>query len=350
MKKAHFVLIAILTSFLSAWYIHISLLKAIQFFVFVSSLLLFKLCIDEDKSREIFIWCLAFLSFILLASLAQFLINPTVVYYVDEWMPGQFVNTDLFCGIIYHPQSFGLVCVFTVAHILAVYFNTKSLLLRLFFAGLILLSICYIPLTQSRTSLFALIFIASSAFIRNLFFLNSINITQRRRVFKNTMNSLSLILISSISALVLSGPILISYIEGLFFKYSIYRMSFTDMFYSRVDFIQNSWEAFLRSPLYGEGFGVEKSHKFVETAGLFTAPSEKCFIPTAILHELGIVGAFAFIYFLSSITIWAIKNKYLNFTFLLYGFILVNFGEYIFFSVGGAGCLAWLVLISNIEN
>ena len=106
----------------------------------------------------------------------------------------------------------------------------------------------------------------------------------------------------------------------------------------------------MKSPIFGEGFGVEKSAKFVESATMFTAPSEKCFIPTAILHELGIIGAIAFIYFLISITMWAIRKKYVNFVFLLYGFILINFGEYIFFSIGGAGCLGWLVVSSSLAN
>jgi hypothetical protein len=114
--------------------------------------------------------------------------------------------------------------------------------------------------------------------------------------------------------------------------------------------IQNSWEAFLASPIFGEGFGVEKSAKFVESAGLFTAPSEKCFIPTAILHELGIIGAAAFIYLLFSVTIWSWRYRYINFIFLLYAFILVNFGEYIFFSIGGAGCLGWLILTSSLSD
>ena len=138
--------------------------------------------------------------------------------------------------------------------------------------------------------------------------------------------------------------------EGLVFKFSTYRLSFFDLFYSRIDFIQNSWEAFLRSPIYGEGFGVEKSAKFVQLATMFTAPSEKCFIPTAILHELGIIGAVAFIYFLISVTMWAARKQYINFIFLLYGFIFINFGEYIFFSIGGAGCLAWLTLGSSLAN
>ena len=165
-----FMVVAILASFLSMWYVHISILKAIQFFIFVSSLLLFTQSIDSNISQKVYIFCLSILSFIVLASLWQSLVNPSVVYYIDEWSPGQFVNTGLFCGIIYHPQSFGLVCAFTVAHVLVKYFEINSLLLKLSSLFLIVTSIYFITLTQSRTALFSLVFLTSCAFLRNLFF------------------------------------------------------------------------------------------------------------------------------------------------------------------------------------
>ena len=109
-----FMFIVICTSILANWYLHISLLKASQFFVFVSSLILFRLSIDKVMEEKLYMWCLTVLSFILLASLYQSIVSPYSVLYVDEWAPGKFINTGLFCGIIYHPQSFGLVCVFTI--------------------------------------------------------------------------------------------------------------------------------------------------------------------------------------------------------------------------------------------
>lgn len=345
-----FMVVAILASFLSMWYVHISILKAIQFYIFVSSILLFTQSIDSKLSQKVYIFCLSILSFIVLASLWQSLVNPSVVYYIDEWSPGKFVNTGLFCGIIYHPQSFGLVCAFTVAHVLVKYFEINSLLLKLSSLFLIVTSIYFITLTQSRTALFSLAFLASCAFLRNLFFLKSVHFFLRKRAFKNAITALSALFLIAIVGLAVSGPIILGFLEGLVFKFSTYRLSFFDLFYSRIDFIQNSWEAFLKSPIYGEGFGVEKSAKFVQSATMFTAPSEKCFIPTAILHELGIIGAVAFIYFLISVTMWATRKQYINFIFLLYGFIFINFGEYIFFSIGGAGCLAWLTLGSSLAN
>ena len=345
-----FMVVAILASFLSMWYVHISILKASQFFIFVSSLLLFTQSIDFRVSQKVYIFCLSVLSFIILASLWQSLVNPSVVYYIDEWSPGQFVNTGLFCGIIYHPQSFGLVCAFTVAHVLVKYFESKSLLVKFASLFLIVTSIYFITLTQSRTALFSLGFLASCAFLRNLFFLKSVDSSLRKRAFKNAITAFSVLFFTSIVGLAVSGQIILGFLEGLVFKFSIYRLSFLDLFYSRREFILNSWEAFLRSPIFGEGFGVEKTAKFVESATMFTAPSEKCFIPTAILHELGIIGAVAFIYFLTSVTIWAIRKQHINFVFLLYGFIFINFGEYIFFSIGGAGCLGWLVVSSSLAN
>ena len=345
-----FIMVALLASFLSNWYLHISLLKATQFFIFVSSLLLFTQSIDTRTSDKIYVWCLSMLSFIVLASFVQSLINPHSVSYIDEWSPGKFVNTGLFCGIIYHPQSFGVVCAFTVAHILVRFFQTKSLVLKIASLSLISLSVYLITLSQSRTALFALVFMVSCAFIRNLFFLNSIDLEVRKRSYKNAISALFSLGGLSIIALAVAGPLIFTYLEGLVFKFSIYRLSFIDLFYSRSEFILNSWDAFLKSPIFGEGFGVEKTAKFVQSATMFTAPSEKCFLPTAVLHELGVIGAIAFLYFIISATFWAVKKNHINFVFLLYGFILINFGEYIFFSIGGAGCLGWLVVSSSLAN
>jgi len=345
-----FVFISICTSILANWYLHISLLKAAQFFVFVSSLILFRLSIDIDTGKKLYIWCLAVLSFILLASLYQSIVSPYSVYYVDEWAPGKFINTDLFCGIIYHPQSFGLVCVFTIAHSFVFLFKAKSSLLKVFFLLLCTLALYYIVLTQSRTSLFAVFFVILSTGVKNIFFIKSVELEYRKRVQFNTYIGIFGGLFAIVIALGFYGPIIFTTFQDLIFKFSNYRLSLYDLFYSRMFNIQNSWEAFLASPIFGEGFGVEKSAKFVESAGLFTAPSEKCFIPTAILHELGIIGAAAFIYFLFSVTIWSWRYRYINFIFLLYAFILVNFGEYIFFSIGGAGCLGWLILTSSLSD
>ena len=93
----------------------------------------------------------------------------------------------------------------------------------------------------------------SCAFVRNLFFLKSIDITVRKRAYKNAISALFTLGGFSVIALAVAGPMILSFLEGLVFKFSIYRLSFIDLFYSRSDFILNSWEAFLKSPIFGEG-------------------------------------------------------------------------------------------------
>ena len=56
-----FMVVAILASFLSMWYVHISILKASQFFIFVSSLLLFTQSIDFRVSQKVYIFAYQFL-------------------------------------------------------------------------------------------------------------------------------------------------------------------------------------------------------------------------------------------------------------------------------------------------
>ena len=115
--------------------------------------------------------------------------------------------------------------------------------------------------------------------------------------------------------------------------------------------IANQWENFLASPWVGHGFGI---YAFVSpnriqvldpVFGLpLSAPTEKGFLPTAILEETGLLGTLCFIPLLGSL-VWNVSRKSdIATTWMFFASILVNVGEMGFFSLGGIGLYTWLII------
>ncbi|MDE3051447.1 MAG: hypothetical protein KGJ48_16300, partial [Nitrospirota bacterium] len=75
-----------------------------------------------------------------------------------------------------------------------------------------------------------------------------------------------------------------------------------------------------------------------------SAPTEKGFLPTAILEETGILGTLCLILLLGSL-IWQVSRKSdIATTWIFFTSILVNVGEMVFFSFGGLGLYIWLIM------
>jgi O-Antigen ligase len=115
--------------------------------------------------------------------------------------------------------------------------------------------------------------------------------------------------------------------------------------------IANEWKSFLASPLVGHGFGISPFASPDSTQVLdpffglpLSAPTEKGFLPTAILEETGILGTVFLIPLLVSL-IWQVSRKSdIIATWICIISILVNVGEMVFFSFGGVGLYTWLIM------
>ena len=115
--------------------------------------------------------------------------------------------------------------------------------------------------------------------------------------------------------------------------------------------ITSEWRNFLARPLVGHGFGISPSPSFESTQILdpffglpLSAPSEKGFMPTAILEETGILGTLCLIPLLGSL-IWLVSHRSdIATTWIFFTSILVNVGEMVFFSFGGIGLYTWLIM------
>jgi hypothetical protein len=113
--------------------------------------------------------------------------------------------------------------------------------------------------------------------------------------------------------------------------------------------IVEEWKDFEQFPAFGIGFGVSLDPAFRPvidpTTGFpISAPTEKGFLPTAVLQETGLVGATAFTLLLLALFRRAFSNNELSYAWMFGTCVLANLGEMVFFSAGGLGLYIWLLM------
>jgi hypothetical protein len=106
---------------------------------------------------------------------------------------------------------------------------------------------------------------------------------------------------------------------------------------------------FMTSPIVGHGFGVDAdaavSANATTVAGIpVSAPTEKGFLPSAVLEETGLLGGglFAYMIYVLCRTVWHRASRPM--VAVLFASLFVNLGEAILLSPGGMGLHAWLLI------
>ena len=107
--------------------------------------------------------------------------------------------------------------------------------------------------------------------------------------------------------------------------------------------------AFKENPFIGNGFGVPSTSAAYyypqrrDEGFSLSAPVEKNFMPTAVLEEVGILGAVVFMFFLFGL-VWPIF-QWGSFAsgWLAFAVLFSNMGEVSFFSFGGIGLFVWVM-------
>ncbi|HEX8360776.1 MAG TPA: O-antigen ligase family protein [Longimicrobium sp.] len=120
---------------------------------------------------------------------------------------------------------------------------------------------------------------------------------------------------------------------------------------SRGFLIEASMENFRQNPLTGIGFGVgsDPSSFLVRRDPLLGLPvgasTEKGFTAVAILEEVGLVGMTLFLLMVGAL-LRPVFTRRATFptTVLALSALMVNFGESVFFALGGSGMLVWLLM------
>lgn len=120
---------------------------------------------------------------------------------------------------------------------------------------------------------------------------------------------------------------------------------------SRGGLISSSMANFRDNPVIGIGFGApsnpERFARQLETGPMgipVSASVEKGFMPSAVLEETGIIGAILILVVLGYLFAPAIRQGDIIAFWILATAVLINFGEMIFFTMGGNGLYLWIMM------
>ena len=113
--------------------------------------------------------------------------------------------------------------------------------------------------------------------------------------------------------------------------------------------IMASLDNFERAPITGIGFGVPTNARYFRPQIGFMgmpvgASVEKGFMPSAVLEEIGLPGAIFTLWIILTLAAPVIRQPDLTLFWVLATSLIVNFGEMVFFSVGGMGFYFWLMM------
>jgi O-antigen ligase len=120
---------------------------------------------------------------------------------------------------------------------------------------------------------------------------------------------------------------------------------------SRGNLMSRSMRNFWEHPVTGIGFGAPSDPvRFARQLergpyGIpLSASVEKGFMPTAVLEETGIVGAILTILLLIFLFVPALQHPDPTLFWMMATCLSLNFGEMVFFSIGGMGFFLWFVM------
>lgn len=254
-----------------------------------------------------------------------------------------------YVGMTTHPQVQGALSAISFAYAFSIYLFTSYRLRWLMgLATPVLLVLCYI--SASRTGLFAAVFtlvlavtvvVAMKTGSRRV----KVNFSTAQILIIAFMGTMSLITFEAIS-----GGVILQKLGDFSVKAirSGGDFSFERIYESRIGLIEFSWHNFTQKPLTGIGFGTMLDARWAADASILTAPTEKGFLPTALLEEVGIPGTLCFVLFLSAFFYhyWKLRNVIA--IIMMICLLLLNLGEMMFFSFGGVGLYGWSMIGAGI--
>ncbi|RMH39014.1 MAG: O-antigen ligase domain-containing protein [Gammaproteobacteria bacterium] len=249
-----------------------------------------------------------------------------------------------FQGIFQHPMTFGPLAASIAAWMAGLYLVCKrDGLWR--FLGLSCLACLFVYASLSRTAALAL----GSGFLLAL--IASIFRRDVKRPLEFLFSSKILIILGFlVSAGVLFAPQLSQAIQDFIAKDGVQGDAAELFEESRGALVARSMVNFRASPLMGIGFGVPSDLRRLDQhlekiAGIpVSASSEKGFMPSAVLEEIGIGGAMITIWLLILLIRPVVHWGGFPAIWLLFTSILVNVGQAIFYSIGGPGYFLWLMI------
>jgi hypothetical protein len=338
---AIFALVAAFTSLAAGYHVLIALLKILQFLVLIFALsVFFARC--QSRVDELHLWTFAVILFYVVSGWILLLAAPQIGYRYHE--P---TGMLLFQGVTSQPQGFAVLIGLSGTY-LFVSFDVRDRIQRRVILLGVFAAIGLLWFTRSRTGMIGLFATTWLFYGLGLFiFLARALQYGNTKVRKAWMLPLSVFVAGFCYLMLFQQEVLFKIIFERLMKWSSNGdgIDLSGILSSRMPVIAWSWSEFMDNPLFGVGFGVERGSDFLAKSSLLSAPSEKSFWPTAILHEMGIAGGLTFLGLLFSLYRFGFVRRNFKYCLFLTSFLTFNLGEYNLFSFGGVGAFGWFLTL-----
>ena len=281
-------------------------------------------------------WLFTLGAFILLASLPLYV------------LPGGYSTNGVgFQGILTHPQTFGPVVAAITALMTGLYFfrqRTSWLILVCVGVG-----VAGMYLSLSRTSLLA--FLLAGALTTALGFSlkpDTWAVDLGRTLVRPTV---MLGVLTALALVAMQWTSIQADLQAFLAKDSQSASLVQALEESRGELMDQSMANFREKPLTGIGFGAPSDPvRFARELergpyGIpLSASVEKGFMPTAVLEETGLIGALLTIALLLFLFMPTVQHPDPTLFWMMGAALFINFGEMVFFSIGGMGFFLWFVM------
>ena len=280
-----------------------------------------------------------------LYTVGGFIVVASIPFYFHPLGFGR--NGVGFQGITNHPQTFGPILAPLTALFTGLYFFHPGLKNR-WVGGLALLGWGGMYLSLSRTSLFAAVLGLGLAVGVGLAF-RSGWAEKISHAFGRPEIILATLLVIGLSAMQWTS--IQREITELVFKDRGTTSVVGALQQSRGALIDRSMRNFRDAPIIGIGFGAPSDParlaRQLERGPMgipVSASVEKGFMPSAVLEETGVVGAVLVFLLLAFLVAPVARHGDIVAFWVLMTALLVNFGEMVFFTMGGNGLYLWIVM------
>ncbi|MNK71432.1 O-Antigen ligase [compost metagenome] len=315
-----------------------SILKAMAWVVVVLTLLSAWQGLSMQGRKILFDQLQTLLVVLMLVSL-PLLVIPTI---------GYLRNGTGFQGVLNHPQAFGPTIALVGTLVGGRLLGEKKPRWR----DIALLGLCFVlvVLSGARTAGLAMVAgLVGAAALSPIF----AGVSRSRMVPGLRSQRFQILLVLSFVGVIAAGPVLVDRITNYLFKQSDASTLFDAAEASRGFLVQKMIVNIEDNPLVGIGFGIasELADMEIERDSILGLPLsavvEKGVMPIAVLEELGIFGAAAVLAWLFVVLRRGARAGVQKFAVLI-TLLMVNFGESMFFSVGGMGMLLLVLLSASV--
>jgi hypothetical protein len=331
-----------LLSIYNGYFVGVSLLKVASF-TYGAFTLMAIVQLRRNIAPEMLAWAFALTLAVLILSYGALLVGAGYGSYETIW-GGRFSG---YRGVFSHPQTLGvmacLFAVFTTSLLLFVAFPYRRLALIMTVGMLFLLY-----LSQARTGMIGYFLVIGFALVMVGLARNP---PQERRLIQRYQRNFF--------ALAFAGIVALFVLEAVTGKVSdratrfiakgeqVEELDISILYKSRETQIREAWENFKEHPMTGIGFGTDLSIHWQRKATLLSASTEKGFLPTGLLEEVGVVGMLFFLLFVFSLYGYTMRSRrYLGLA-MVTALIVVNMGEMMFFAFGGMAMLCWPLIATG---